>query len=98
MIDSQELYKKAIEKWGKKSQVEMLIEECSEVIQAVQKLKREYFNNDLKKIYEVEHQLCGELADLTIMLEQMNLIFDKNHIEKIKQEKLLRLKNRIDGV
>ena len=77
MIDSQELYKKAIEKWGKKSQVEMLIEECSEVIQAVQKLKREYFNNDLKKIYEVEHHLCGELADLTIMLEQMNLIFEK---------------------
>jgi len=34
-----ELYKKTIDKWGVGAQVEMAVEECSELIKAIQKLK-----------------------------------------------------------
>jgi len=39
-MKKEDLYKAAIEKWGVVSQVEMAVEECSELIQAIQKVKR----------------------------------------------------------
>lgn len=92
---SQEIYKEALEKWGSAAQIEMLVEECSEVIQSIQKLKRSYYSNDDERITQSESNVCEELADLNIMLEQMMLIFDSSKISKFKNEKIERLKSRI---
>ncbi len=91
------VYQQAIEKWGGSSQMEMLIEECSEVIQATQKLKRAFYSKDSNRIKDSEEHMCEELADLAIMLEQMYFIFDRDMIDKFKSEKLIRLENRINS-
>lgn len=39
-MTKEEIYKQALEKWGVNSQIEMAVEECSELIQAIQKVKR----------------------------------------------------------
>ncbi len=92
-----DIYKQAITKWGNSSQIEMLIEECSEVIQATQKLKRAFYSKDSDRIKKAEEHICEELADLSIMLEQMYIVFDKSIIDKFKDEKLIRLENRINS-
>lgn len=87
-MDKIELYKKAIEKWGVISQVEMAIEECSELIQAIQKVKR-------SNTIETNTHVCEEIADVEIMIEQLREIFESDIIDQYKTEKLERLERRI---
>lgn len=63
------IYDRAIEKFGKESQMNMVQEECAELIQAVSKVRR-FANNEAMK------NLVEEIADVKIMLEQLERIFD----------------------
>lgn len=76
-----EIYEKTLIAWGMTSQMDMLIEECAELIQAVQKLKR---CPTLENVIE-------ELADVEIMCEQMRFIFNPSEIDMVKKQKLERL-------
>ena len=91
-----ELYKKALSKWKTTSQMDMTIEECAELIQAIQKWKRSGSLNTRDHVLE-------EMADVEIMLEQMKLIFNydfqltspASKFHRIKQAKLNRLEERL---
>ena len=66
----------------------MLIEETSELLNAVCKLRRNRVNID---------EVVTEIADVKIMLEQMEVMFDvESDVEKEKQRKLNRLKARLE--
>jgi len=88
------LYAKAIQKWGVTTQFNMLIEECAELIVAVNKLDRanpEDINDRLEDLQE-------EIADVEIILEQARFILGHkagDKIDKIKIKKLFRLRDRI---
>lgn len=104
MNDNQkEILKKAIDKYGINNQIEMVIEECSELIQAIQKVKREKFsiylgmipaNKDVK-INMVYADLCGEVADVKIMLAQLEIILNKEMIDLCVERKIERLEKRL---
>jgi NTP pyrophosphatase (non-canonical NTP hydrolase) len=85
------IYRQAIEKWGCESQIDMLVEECAELIVAVNHARRGQW------VGQVIHDLINELADVEIMLEQMRQLFDEDEIDRVKVGKVLRLKNRIEG-
>lgn len=103
-----ELYNDAITAWGWQAQVNMAIEELAECIVALQKL----FNRDysLKRMED----LASEVADVTIMLEEVKLIIanaqDQNGmfegqtktfqqmIDEQIQYKLERTRQRIDAL
>lgn len=59
------------ETYGYEAQREMLVEELSELIQAVQKLKRADNSGDAERIDKATSAYLEEMADVTIMLEQM---------------------------
>ncbi len=90
----QEIYQKAVERWGMDSQVRMCQEECAELIVALNKALR-YWNegNAVRKTYE--YHVCEEMADVEIMLEQLKLIFNEKLVKKIKHEKLDRLQEML---
>lgn len=84
-----EIYKAALEKWGVNPQIGMLTEECGELLSAINKFNRSRCSND---------DVLTELADVSIMVEQLSLIYggyDKFQIEKDK--KLIRLLKRINN-
>lgn len=84
-----EIYKLALDKWGIEAQIGMLIEECGELLSAVNKFNRSRCSRD---------DVLTELADVSIMVEQLPLIYggyDKFLEEKDK--KLTRLFKRING-
>lgn len=87
-MKKQEIYKKAIEKWGANLQTNMMIEECAELIQALQKYKRNASLKTIKNIYE-------ELADVEIMSEQMRTVFNSDSIDFEKERKIRRLESMI---
>lgn len=79
----------AIRKWGRELQIEMAIEECSELIHALQKLKRDGTNT------EKYNHVCEEVADVDIMIQQLKFIFSYQMIEEYRIIKLERLEKRI---
>lgn len=104
----------AIEKWGVVPQLDMAIEEMSELIQAISKIKREFHRARLKtfqlinqtgKMPEFDNEsealvyqsVCGEIADVKIMLKQLEIIFNKETINLIENRKMLRLKGRLSN-
>ena len=80
-----EILRKAIQTYGEEAQEKVAIEECSELIQAI-----------CHKHRGRKHNIAEEIADVRIMLEQLELINDcSNQVNDIYVEKLLRLKKRL---
>lgn len=86
-MEKQKLYAHVLKKWGIETQMDMVIEECAELIQAIQHIKRGRFDQHAN-LYE-------ELADVDIMIEQMKLWFGANRINVLKADKLKRLEKRL---
>lgn len=78
------IYEEAVSKFGAESQIEKMIEECAELIFALQKRKRGGKSN-----------VPEELADVEIMCEQMRIVFGPMKIDSIKKMKISRLTNLI---
>ena len=82
---------KAISTYGKDAQMDMAIEEMSELTKEILKLRRaERADKDTKA--EIEH-LKEEMADVQIMLDQMYLIFGVP--TEHREYKINRLKERL---
>ncbi|MCO5250961.1 MAG: hypothetical protein M9949_06020 [Candidatus Kapabacteria bacterium] len=96
----------AIQFYGIANQFDMAIEECAELIQALNKVKR----SDLIGISEIEkpnsnmktdsalayHNLCSEVADVEIMLNQLKILLNKEIIQLSIDRKIERLNQRLN--
>ena len=76
--------------YGYEAQREQLIEECAEAILAAQKCKR----HGSKDNFEA---LCGEVADVLIMAQQMRILMGAKVIDEIIDKKLNRQLGRIEN-
>ena len=82
-----DLYQLVLDKWGSDAQLTVVIEELSELIKEVCKMKR--------GMNHIEH-LAEEVADVEIMCEQLRYIFDIDEpVDEWKQLKLARLADRL---
>lgn len=82
-----DILRKAIEAYGIDIQLDILQEECAELIQAVSKYKR----------YGKEDGLFEEMADVLIMIEQMQIFFGNDEVERQRQKKTERLAERLEN-
>jgi NTP pyrophosphatase (non-canonical NTP hydrolase) len=101
------VYEDAIKTFGIVNQLDMVDEECGELIQAINKIRRlngiDSISNTIKKPdnnstikYSLTYNsLCGEVADAIIVIEQLKCMLDTETIELIKDRKIERLKNKI---
>jgi hypothetical protein len=83
------ILKKAMEKWGTEKQILQCVEELTE-------LSLELLHSRRNKT--TEDKICSEIADVKIMIRQMELIFDMELIKKYTDIKLKRLECRIEDV
>ena len=80
-----EILRKAIQTYGEEAQEKVAIEECSELIQAI-----------CHKHRGREHNIAEEIADVKIMLEQLELINDcSKQVDNIFAVKILMLEKRL---
>lgn len=78
MSTNRKIYRTAVACFGHNSRVDLMVEECAELIQAIQKFKR-----------GLPHNVSEEIADVEIMVQQLKLIFPGvSEIKKAKLEKL----------
>lgn len=78
--------------YGFESQIEIFIEECSEAIQAVQKMKR---SKESAKYAECYENFIEEVADVIITAEQMKRFIGAEAVELIIESKINRQLKRI---
>lgn len=84
--EREKLYKQCIDKWGADDQIMMMLEEMAELANALCKSYRGRGTVDA---------ITTEIADVTIMVEQLRLIFGKDNVDKEIERKLDRLANRL---
>lgn len=83
MKPPEELYQEAIIKWGASSQLDMVVEECAELIKAIQKVRRNREN---------WLPVIEEAVDVGLMLEQLKVIYPVTKMwEDLRLNKLERL-------
>jgi hypothetical protein len=92
MSTEHELFKQAFETWGKSAQIDMMIEECSELIKALCKFKRNHNPSDTAALI---NDVCEEIADVKIMTGQMRYIFGAKDVGNWYKLKLTRLGGRL---
>ena len=89
-MEKEALYREAAKKWGDKSQIYMLAEECCELAHAAHHLLRDAKNTA---------HFAEEIADVEIMIEQaVSLLKDpylRPTIERFKKVKLERLEETL---
>ncbi len=99
-----EIMKKAIDTYGANNQIDIAIEEMSELIKALLKHRRVINENPFKwndeafkKRVAAEENVCEEIADVEIMLEQLKIIYHCHDlVDTVKNYKLNRLKSRLE--
>lgn len=77
----------AFNTFGSEAQFMMVVEECGELLNALAKYKRGR---------ATEEELIEEVADVSIMMEELANHFNWNLYIEWREYKLLRLKKRID--
>lgn len=90
MID--ERLKQIADHYGLDEQLNMLQEECAELIQAASKYKRRKLIDDYQHIVE-------EIADVEIMIAQVKYLLKMYdyHVDGVKEEKIKRQLERIQN-
>ena len=76
----------AVEKFGTDSQMNMAIEECSELIDALCKFRR-------KRVGSID--VITEIADVQIMCEQLAYMFGDEKVSDERKRKIERLQKRM---
>lgn len=90
MTDKNELYTRAVSMWGEDLQINLAIEEFSELITELSKYLK-------FKPASANYGLIEEIADAEIMIEQMKQIFNcEDSVKIVKNKKLERLDKRIN--
>lgn len=85
-MKTKELYNEVITEFGPRSQRDMCIEECAELINALEKYQRGRNS---------EAEVITEIADVMIMCEQMMILFGMEKVLAERQYKLRRLYGRL---
>lgn len=87
--DRKKVYQAALRKWGVDLQTMMAVEEMSELTKEICKIKRGKMDLDA---------LADEIADVTIMLEQLRMIYGLNDaVCDHMDAKIMRLQSRVGG-
>ena len=89
-----ELLNKAIDTYGIEEQLLQTVEECAELIQAINKWRR---TKDLESTKDAVEHLAEEAADVIIMLEQIKIMVGEPKMNWWIDFKLQRLAERLEA-
>lgn len=89
--------KQIADHYGFDSQREMLIEECAELIKEAAKMVRVDIT-DAKQEYKAWQNFAGELADVTIMVEQIKYMLTPGLTQEYEQMITQKLDRQIERI
>lgn len=99
MNDYKKLNIQIAKHYGYDSQSNQLIEECAELIQAINKHKRIMSGEISKEKYsDAIENIIEEIADVEIMIDQIKYLLSINpmYVDGVKKQKIMREMKRIE--
>jgi dimeric dUTPase (all-alpha-NTP-PPase superfamily) len=89
-MSEREVFRRAIEQYGKPAQMMMVAEECGELLKECSKYLRKGNHYDKTKLME-------EVVDVQIMLDQIKVMcdYDDFQLDILRKEKVGRLMKRL---
>ena len=95
---NKEILQKAIKHYGTHNQMLKCIEECGELSRAISRILIELSSGDGFTTEESQENLYEELADVSIMISQVMVMFDcTDEVIGWQLKKLNRLKERLNS-
>jgi len=86
------VYDDATELWGLGAQFDQMIEEMAELTVALNKYKRKHLiGHEYEGDNSIEANLIEELADVTLCLEQLSIMFGEETVQQSVDYKLNKL-------
>lgn len=85
-FEEEEILSMAMKKYGLDSQIGMVMEECGELLTALNQYKRGRI--DKKRVAE-------EIADVIILMSQMSMVFGERDVKKNIDEKMWNFKQTL---
>lgn len=86
----QQLFEDAVNHWGLDAQFAMVVEECAELIHAIQKANRK---TNHESYTERTSHIIEESVDVGLMLEQVKAMIPSPLWKQLRAKKILRLRN-----
>ena len=92
------IYQQTIDKWGETAQLDQMMEEMAELTLAISKYKRQFNDSllDYQKVGVMEN-LYVEIADVKMMIEQMEYMFGQENVDKAYQKQMEKLKRELNN-
>lgn len=97
MEKEENVYQKAIDKWGATAQLDQMIEEMAELTLAINKYKRYLLGEKYLKKDQVFGNMYEELADVRLCLEQMEYMFGKENVDTAYERKFEKFMQQLMG-
>ena len=85
--ERRKIYERTLQQWGVENQLWMVVEECGELLNAIGKMRRERVTRE---------EVITELADVTIMCEQIAQYIGYEEYDKELDRKLNRIVERLE--
>lgn len=96
-MEEENVYQKAIDKWGEYAQLDQMIEEMSELTIAISKYKRYRLGEKYLDKDEVFDNLYEELADVRLCLHQLEYMFGEENVDKAYDKKFQKFMAQLTG-
>ena len=92
------VYQDAIVKWGENAQLDQMVEEMAELTLAISKYKRQFTDSllDYQKVGVMEN-LYTEIADVKLMIEEMEFMFGKENVQKAYDKQMKKFELELYG-
>lgn len=84
--NEKQLFEKALRLWGLSAQKGMVMEECGELLTALNRFNRNR---------ATDNDVIDELADVIILIGQMSVVFGEEKLQFAIDQKMARLEYRI---
>jgi len=81
-MESEQIYRASLEKWGREAQFDQAVEECAELIAVLKHYRRDKAD---------AAAVIAELADVTLMVGQLTWMFGEEEVRLAVAEKIVKL-------
>ncbi len=87
-MENKDLMLDVVEKWGEEAQMDMIIEKSLLLAIAIQKLKRVERREDQLSYNTSYNEVCERVADMRLMVEQAEFLFNTTEINNHYKNKV----------
>ena len=95
-MENRNLMQDVVEKWGEEAQMDMIAEKSILMAMTIQKLRRTDRREDRRAYNEAYNNVCERVADMRLMVEQSEFLFNTTEIDNHYTNKVQLMKQALN--